>query len=74
MDTHFANRTALATRLREKGVSLGYASDLANGRRLPSLPLAARIEEELGIPATAWIENQRLCEAERAQKALQGSD
>lgn len=33
-----------------------HASQLANGRRNPSLALAVRIEDELGIPPRFWIE------------------
>ena len=41
--------------LREKiGLSQGYASDLANGKRRPSLKLAVRIQREIGIPITHW--------------------
>jgi transcriptional regulator with XRE-family HTH domain len=46
---------ALANRLRDElGVSTGYASDLANGNRSPSLRLALEIQEKLLIPPTAW--------------------
>lgn len=52
----FDDPKALAATLREKlSVSAAYASELANGRRQPSLTLAVRIEQELGIPAAAWI-------------------
>lgn len=54
---HFAEPKALATRLRETlGVSAGYASDLANGNRKPSLEKAVEIEAKLGIPVAAWLE------------------
>lgn len=36
-------------------LSKGYASDLINRKRRPSLDLAVRIERELGVPATAWV-------------------
>ena len=36
------------------GVAEGYAYDLANGRRGPSLKLARKIKDELGIPVDAW--------------------
>ena len=36
------------------GIATGYASDLASGKRTPSLALASRIERELGYPASAW--------------------
>lgn len=52
----FADPKALAANLRDKlQVSSAYASELANGKRQPSLSLAVRIERELGIPAAAWI-------------------
>jgi transcriptional regulator with XRE-family HTH domain len=38
------------------GVSRPYAYHLVNGIRRPSLPLAMRIERELGIPAESWLE------------------
>ena len=38
------------------GVSRPYAHHLVNGIRRPSLPLAMRIERELGIPAESWLE------------------
>lgn len=44
----------LAAALRGMGLSKSYASELANGRRRPSLGLAARIETELNIPAATW--------------------
>lgn len=37
------------------GLSIGYASDLANGNREPSLKLAARLEQELKIPCLFWV-------------------
>lgn len=53
----FENPKALAKDLREKiGMSAGYASDLAAGKRQPSLDMAVKIERELGIPAAAWID------------------
>lgn len=52
----FAEPRALAGQLRDKlKMSTGYASDLANGKRVPSLKLAATIEAQLGIPASAWM-------------------
>lgn len=61
-----SNRPQLAVLLRDKlGLSVSYASELANGRRLPSLTLATRIEAEMGIPASTWIGYQKACEAER---------
>lgn len=36
-------------------LSKGYASDLINRKRRPSLDLAVRIEHELGVPASAWV-------------------
>ncbi len=52
----FAEPKALAGRLRDElKLSTGYASDLANGKRVPSLKVASEIEAKLGIPASAWI-------------------
>lgn len=46
----------LARLLVEKaGLSIGYASDLANAKREPSLKLAAQLERELKIPCLFWI-------------------
>lgn len=36
------------------GISAAHASDLANGKKLPSLMLAQRIEAATGYPANAW--------------------
>jgi transcriptional regulator with XRE-family HTH domain len=44
-----SNAVTLAERLRGIGISESYASQLANGRRPPSLRLAIRIYRELGI-------------------------
>lgn len=50
-----AARKALAASLREKlHLSTGYASDLANRKRSPSLELAVKIERELGIAVAQW--------------------
>ncbi len=45
--------------LRDLGIASGYASDLAAGKRLPSLSLAQRIEAVLGYPASAWRLEER---------------
>ena len=51
----FTDRTALARELREKaGLSAGYASDLAHGRRTPSLGKALAIRDKLGIAVEVW--------------------
>ncbi|MCA3699693.1 MAG: helix-turn-helix transcriptional regulator [Brevundimonas sp.] len=48
-----------AAQLREKlGLSRGYACDLANGNRKPSLKLALRIEQEFGVPASHWLKSE----------------
>lgn len=47
-------QTSLAKQLQDLGVANGHAYDLANGRRRPSLTLARKIEDELGIPMSAW--------------------
>lgn len=51
----FENQKELAASLRALGVSAGYASDLAQGKRQPSLTLAVKIEEQLSIPVAAWL-------------------
>ena len=46
----------LASDLRDKlGLSNSYASEIANGRRAPSLRLAVDIEQKLGIPPRHWL-------------------
>lgn len=45
-----------ALQLRESfGLSKGYASDLVNRKRSPSLALAVQIEREFGVPVATWI-------------------
>lgn len=46
--------TVTFEKLREFGLSQGYAHDLANGARKPSLEMAIRLEQALGIPVTFW--------------------
>lgn len=54
-----ADPKALSSALREKlNISTSYASELANGKRLPSLTLAVQIQEKLGIPASAWLDQK----------------
>ena len=36
-------------------LSASYASELASGKRSPSLTLAVLIEERLGIPTSFWV-------------------
>lgn len=57
MDTAQPDRPAItAQALRERlNISKGYASDLASGKRTPSLPLAVRIEREFGVPVAHWV-------------------
>jgi transcriptional regulator with XRE-family HTH domain len=51
--------TLTAKDLREKlGLSKGYASDLISGKRLPSLTLATRIRDQLGVPIERWVAPQ----------------
>lgn len=57
----------LAAKLREKlGLSAAYASQLANGKREPSLTLAVRIEDALGIPTAAWLNRGGVQQAKAA--------
>lgn len=37
------------------GVSGVHAWNLIHGKRIPSLTIAVRIEEEFGIPPSAWL-------------------
>lgn len=37
------------------GISRSYASELLKGSKTPSLDVAVRIEQEFGVPASAWI-------------------
>lgn len=48
-------QSALAARL---DITRGYMSELVSGRKLPSLPLAFRIERETAgaVPVSAWDE------------------
>lgn len=43
-----------ATDLQRLGVSKPWAHQLLAGGKRPSLPLALKIQEEFGIPVTAW--------------------
>lgn len=47
-------RRALAKALEGIGIKQSYASLIAHGRRTPSLKLALKIEENLGIPPSRW--------------------
>jgi transcriptional regulator with XRE-family HTH domain len=49
-------RTAKPTmhELRQLGISQSYASELAAGKKVPSLKLAQRIEHTTGYPAVLW--------------------
>lgn len=38
----------------EIGLSQSYASELLNGKKLPSLRVATLIASKLGYPVTAW--------------------
>lgn len=37
-------------------LSKGYASDLVNRKRRPSLELAVQIQEAFGVPPAAWFQ------------------
>jgi plasmid maintenance system antidote protein VapI len=37
------------------GLSRSYAFELIKGTRKPSLEVAVRIEQALGIPASSWL-------------------
>lgn len=49
---------ALAARLRDFGYSAAMASEIAAGRKKPSLEKAVEIEAAIGIPASAWIKGE----------------
>ncbi|MGH6979519.1 MAG: helix-turn-helix domain-containing protein [Brevundimonas sp.] len=54
----------IAAALRSKvGLSAGYASELANLQRTPSLRLALKIEAALGIPPSHWVKSDSQAEA-----------
>lgn len=58
--------------LRDKvGISDGYAFDLANGHREPSLKMAIRIREATGIPVEIWPlpEKEKVARAPRTARA-----
>lgn len=55
-------RLALSERLRGLGYSDGMASDMASGKRKPSIDRAALIEKSLNIPAAIWAERVPLQE------------
>lgn len=38
------------------GISVGYLSDLKHGKVWPSLPLAKRFRDEIGIPVESFLE------------------
>jgi transcriptional regulator with XRE-family HTH domain len=41
---------SLSSLSRESGVSLGYLSDLENGKRRPSAPVIAKLARALNVP------------------------
>ncbi|WP_367998669.1 helix-turn-helix transcriptional regulator [Shimia thalassica] len=51
------SRTDWAKRLE---ISKSYMSDLLNGKRIPSLEVAVRIERATGgaVPASSWINSE----------------
>lgn len=54
MDYQPLAKKALQLALTDFGYSAGMVSDLINGNRKPSLEKATEIEEQIGIPASAW--------------------
>lgn len=42
---------------KELDIDESYLSYLMSGRRTPSMEVAGRIQEHLGIPVAAWIED-----------------
>jgi transcriptional regulator with XRE-family HTH domain len=42
----------------ELGITASYVAMILNGRRTPSLPVAKRLEDLTGIPATAFIRSR----------------
>ena len=55
-------RIALRKHLVRLGYSQPMASELVNGRRKPTLKVAANIERELGISASIWETRPPLAE------------
>ena len=54
---HKLEPRALAKVLVESaGLSIGYASDLAHGKTLPSYSMALKLERDLKIPMRFWAE------------------
>lgn len=60
---------SLNQRLVAIGVSHPYASQLATGKRTPSLPLALEIEARLGIKPSFWSELKAAADAAKAPPA-----
>jgi plasmid maintenance system antidote protein VapI len=48
----------LKTKLLNYGLSATHSGDLANGRRTPSMDLAARLYRDLGIDPKVWVDDQ----------------
>lgn len=40
------------------GLSRSYAFELIKRQKTPSLDVAVRIEQEFGVPASAWVEER----------------
>lgn len=55
-DRHFRNQYELADLLE---LDQAYLSQLLSGKRRPGLPIAFRIEERTGIPASSWLLTKR---------------
>lgn len=54
---HKLEPKALAKLLVEEGeLSVGYASDLANGNAIPSFTMAVKLERKLKIPLKFWAD------------------
>jgi len=49
----------LGAKIRLLGVSAGHASEIVNGKTLPSLVLAVTIEDALGIPPRFWVKRSQ---------------
>jgi transcriptional regulator with XRE-family HTH domain len=55
MDTREIGRMALRRGLEGMGLSRSFISELLNGKSDPSMKLARRIEAELGVSSTSWL-------------------
>ncbi|WP_158584935.1 helix-turn-helix domain-containing protein [Brevundimonas sp. LPMIX5] len=54
--TEICEKSTLAKALKDRvGISTSYAHEIAHGQRTPSLRLAVKIEQVLGIAPARWV-------------------